>query len=893
MRDWRPEIERRLPPSVLAAIREGDVVRELAEHLDDRFDELRAAGVADDEATRLVLEELDDPAPLVRELQLMGATRPLPPPPLGVEARGWGGTDVWQDVRYGGRMLRKTPLVTFVAALTLALGLGANAAIFTLINTVVLQPLPYAAPDELVRIYESNASRGWPTFAVSQPNFLDWVANVRAFDQLAATGSTALTLTDNGESERVVAQTVTHSFLPVLGVTPHHGRNFTAEEDRPGGNTRVAILTFPYWQRRFGGDSGVLGRVLTLNNQSYTVVGILPETFNWGRTLELLVPLAPSPSAARTDHRLSVIGRMKRGIAIEQARADLAAIANSLAVQYPESNEGWSVNLLSFRDWLVPVETRRALAILAVAVIAVLLIACSNVASLLLARATARHKEISVRLALGARRGRVARQLLVEAVLLSLVAGAAGLLIAYGATAALRTLGPDTLPRLDEAAVDTRVVLFGLVLAIVTGVLFGLAPALTAMRSDVSETLKEGGRSGGAVPARQRLRGALVMCEIALSVMLLVGAAMLLRSFWQVLRVDPGFNTSQLLTMQISVPRGRFESGAHAWAFYERLLGELGRLPGVQSAALTSAVPMSPGNTAGGIRIPGRPATPDGNEGSADWRIVSPGYFKTMGIKLRGREFTSADTDDTRLVAIVSESFAERYWPGEDAIGKSVILSSAGEDARTVVGVAGDVRSFGLDATADPMAYFPTPAAAGWNPMSVVLRTTAEPTAMAASARGVLRSIDPTIPFYNVTTADALLAASMGPRRFMMVLIAVFAAVALVLAAVGLFGVMVYLVSQRGREIGIRIALGARPAHVFRSVIGRGLALAAAGAAAGVGGALWLAPLLESFLFEVNTLDLPALVSAPAMLVLVAALASYLPARRAMRVDPLSVLREE
>jgi putative ABC transport system permease protein len=578
---------------------------------------------------------------------------------------------------------------------------------------------------------------------------------------------------------------------------------------------------------------------------------------------------------------------------LDQATGDLTEVARRLEQQHPQSNEGWTVRTRSFYEWIIPETTRRSLTIFGVAAIAVLLIACSNVASLLLARATARHKEISVRLALGARRGRVVRQLLVEAVLLSLVAGAAGVLIAIGATTLLRNLEPGGLPRVDELSVDSRVVLFGLAMSVLTGLVFGLVPALTGLRVDVGETLKEGGRSGGGSPARQRMRSLLVVGELALSVALLVGAGMLLRSFWQVQKVDPGFDTAQLLSMQINLPSDRFPTHQRAWNFYDQLLGGLSALPGVHSVAMTSGVPMSPGNTATDVQVPGRPLASDGTDGSADWRIVSPGYFRTMGIRLRGREFTSADDGEGQAVTIVSESFAERYWPGEDAIGKTVVLASAGDMPRMVVGVARDVRSFGLDAVASPMAYFPTPAAARWNPMSIVMRTAGEPSAIAPSARSVLRKIDPTIPFYDVRTADELLAASMGPRRFMMFLILCFACVALALASVGLFGVMAYLVNQRAREIGIRLALGAQPTDVFRTVLRRGLMLATTGAICGVIGALWFAPLLEAFLFEVESRDPFTFVAAPLMLVAIALLACYLPARRAMRVDPVIALREE
>jgi putative ABC transport system permease protein len=901
MHNWRDEIERRLPGAARRSARLDEVLQELSEHLDERFEELRAGGTDEADARRLVLDELNESSALQREIALMTSAR-IAPPPIGDERRASFFGDVRQDLRFAARMLRKSPGFTAVAMLTLALGIGANTAIFTVINAVMLRPLPYAEPDRLVRIWESNPPLGWPTFGVSHPNYLDWAAQTRAFDALAAAASAGFTLSDGGNAERVIALASTHTFLPLLGTTPLIGRNFQADEDRPGGNTRVALLTYSYWHRRFGADPNVLGRTLTLNNQPYTVIGVLPEDFAWGAQLgsssttgglELIVPLAPDPARNRADHRLAVIGRLKAGITLDQAQADLAAVAATLQRQYPESNQGWTVRTRSFYEWIVPEETRRSLTIFAVAVLAVLLIACGNVASLMLARASARHKEISVRLALGARRSRVVRQLLVEAVLLSLIAGVAGLVIALGATRVLQGLSPGNLPRLGEVSIDARVIGFGLGISFLTGIVFGLVPAFTGLRVDVSETLKETARGGGSSPARQRFRGALVIGELALSVTLLVGAGMLLRSFWQVQKVDPGFNTDHILTMQLNLPLDRYDTAVKAWSFYERLLRELASVPGISAAALTSGVPMSPGNTSTNVRIPGREVAPGEKEGSADWRIVSPDYFRTMGIALRGREFAAADMSRTAPVTIVSQAFVKRYWPGEDALGKTAVLPSAGDNPATIVGIAGDVRSFGLDAETPPMVYFPTPAVPRWNPMSIVVRTEAEPTAMIASARATLRAIDPAIPFYGVTTVDELLDTTLGSRRFMMFLVTSFATIALVLASVGLFGVMAYLVAQRAREIGIRLALGARPADVFRSVIGRGFALAAIGATLGVAAAIWLTPLMESFLFEVNAVDPVTFIGAPITLVLVALLACYLPARRAMRLDPLVALREE
>jgi putative ABC transport system permease protein len=893
MRNWRQEVERRLPEAHQAG-----VVQELAVHLADRYEELRAAGASDEEAYQAVITELDQSEQLEHELAVMARHRPPPvplgAPPLAPHRRLSMFADIWQDVRFAARMLRKSPGFAAVVVVTLALGIGANTAIFTVINAVMLRPLPFDDPDRLVRIYESNPARGWPIFGVSHPNFLDWVSDNKTFDHIGAMVNTSFTLASGTETERVTGIAVSHRFLPALGATPVIGRNFLPEEDRPGGNRLVAILTHGFWQRQFGGDPNVLERTIVLTTNTYRVIGVLPEQFGWGdASLAVVVPLAADPARSRGDHRLLVIGRMKAGISLDTAFADMKTIASRLEQQYPESNRDWTVGIDSFYEWLVPEESRQSLLVFGAAVIALLLIACSNVASLMLARATGRDREISVRLALGARQGRLVRQLLVEALLLSAIAGVAGFLVAVGSMQLLRSLSPGTLPRLDEISIDQRVMLFGLVTSLATGVLFGLLPALSATRVDVNETLKEGTRTGSAGPSRQRVRHALVIAELALSVALLVAGGLLLRSFMQMQQVSPGFDTSRLLTLRLNLPPARYDTNAKAWEFYSQLLQRASALPGVSGVAMTSGVPLSGGGTAGEVHIPGRTSGTEADAGSADWRIVSPGYFKTMGIPLRGREFTPADNPKSQLVTIISEAAAARYWPGEDPIGKLVILGSFGKEPLVVVGVAGDVRSAGLDTVAAPAVYFPTPGAAMWNPMNIVVRSAVDPASLVPSMRAVLREVDSGVPFYDIRTGDEWLDQSMGPRRFTMILIACFAVVALILASVGLFGVMAYLVTQRTREIGIRLALGAHPREVFKLVLSRGLLLAIIGVTIGIGAAYQFSPLLEELLFEVKTLDPVTFIVAPLVLVVVALVASYLPARRAMRVDPLHALRHD
>jgi putative ABC transport system permease protein len=574
-------------------------------------------------------------------------------------------------------------------------------------------------------------------------------------------------------------------------------------------------------------------------------------------------------------------------------------IAAQIGKQFPESNGGWGIRMLTFYDWIVPPETRQSLLIFLGAVALVLLIACGNVASLLLARTAARHKELSVRVALGAGRSRIVRQLLVEALLLSLIAGLPALFAAWLSTRWLTAAGPAAgLPRLDEVSLDIRVFSFALAVVLVSGVLFGLLPALQASRADVGDTLKEGGRGSSGGPRGQRLRSALVVGEVALSVALLIGAGLLARSFIRVQQVQPGFRPDGVVTMRVNLPRTTYNNGARSRAFYERLLPQLAALPGVEAVATSSGVPLTPGSTGSELVFPGR-TLPAGTPSTADWRLVSPGYFRAMGVPVRGRDFDERDAPppqpkvDPPAVIIISEAFARRYWPNEDAIGKTVVISSFGRATQTIVGVAGDVRSFGLDVEPGPMVYASAVAYAGWNPMSLVIRSATEPASRVTDVRSIVKQIDPQVPVFDVALLSDALSDSLGSRRFNMYLLATFAGIALALATIGLFGVLAYLVSQRTRDIGIRLALGARPSDVFRLIIGQGMGLAIGGAAVGVAGALAAARVIKSLLFSVEPRDPLTFTTVPLLLLAVALVACYLPARRALRVDPLVALRAE
>jgi putative ABC transport system permease protein len=891
MPDWKHEVLRRLNDPVLA--RQPEVIEELAEHVEQRYRGLIARGRGESDAVAEALDELSDPSALARELR-----RLVPGPLVAPESARTGRRSVLatlrQDLWYAARVLRKNPGFTAVAVMALALGTGANTAIFSVVNTVMLRPLPFAEPDRLIRIWESNPDGGWPTFSASHPNFLDWRTRATAFERLAAITGVSYSLTSGEDAEIVRGYAVTADFLPILGTTPALGRNFLQEEDRPGGNTRVAIVSHGFWQRRFASDPSILQRTLTLNGLTYPIIGVLPDKFGWGgSTMDLIVPLAPNPARGRGDHRLLVIGRLKGSATLDQARTELTGIAAQLAEQYPASNRGWTVRLSTFYDWLVPDETRQALGVFAGAVLVVLLIACGNVANLLLARGAQRQREISIRAALGAERSRIVTQLLVEALLLAAIAGTIGIGIAILTTRLVVAYAPDALPRLDELTIDGRVLAFAMVSAILTSLIFGIVPALQTSKPNLTETLKEGTAGAGGSARRQRLRSALVVAEVALSVALLIGAGLLIRSFWRLQHVNPGFTTDGLLTMGITLPGSRYPTGEHAWAFYERLLSSVRALPGVQGAATVSLVPLGGGNTSSKIEIPGKAVAPGTQLPGADWRLVSPGYFRTLGIPLRGRDFADRDTKDAPPVAIISEQAARAYYPNEDALGRTIQISSFSQDPITIIGIANDIRSLGLDTDPGPMVYGSAKAFSGWNPMNVVLRSALDPASHAPAVRAAVRALDPSVPVYDIRPLTELFDDSLGPRRFNMYLLTCFAGVALLLACIGLFGVMAYLVSQRTHDIGVRLALGAAPRDVLRLILGQGLGLALAGAAIGVLGGLAGGSVMRSLLYSVTPTDVVTFVSVPLVLITVAVLACYVPARRAMKVDPLVALRSE
>ncbi len=806
------------------------------------------------------------------------------------------------ELRFALRQLRKSPAFTFIAILTLALGIGANTAIFSVVNAVILRPLPYKAPEQLVWIWETSPKNEIEEEPLSFPNFNDFRQQAQSFEAVGAfTGAAPILSGADGEPERLTGAAVVGDFFSVLGVEPVLGRKFVPEENEDGKN-RVAILSHAFWQRRFGGDPGLVGQQIQLNGNQYTVVGVMPPTFQdpvaaARRPVELWMPLAVTErmrSARRSDF-LSVIARLKHGGTVEQARAELKGIASRLEQQYPDTNTNWSVIVEPLHETLTG-NVRPALLILLGAVAFLLLIACANVANLLLARASARQREIAVRSALGASRARIIRQLLTENMLLSLAGGVAGLFIAWWGTRALLALSPGNIPRLSSVGLDPQVLLFTLLVSLVTGVLFGLAPALIVSKLNLNQTLKEGGRSSAEGAGGRRLRNGLAVAEIALSLILLVGAGLLIRSFLRLQEVNPGFNPDNLLAAELSLPSAKYAENQQVVNFYDQLLARVAEQPGVRSAALTTSLPLTGGGDILAFYVEGRPVARTDRTPDAEARVVNPDYFRTMEIPLRrGRVLTDQDAPDAPDAVVINEALARKYFAEEDPVGKRITFGdpqAANVEWFNIVGVVGDVRQSTLQAEPYPQvysAYRQTPRRA----LTIVLRTAGEPTAMANTLRQQVWSLDRQQPLHNVRTVEQVLAQSIARPRFNTLLITILAGVALVLAAVGIYGVISYSVTQRTHEIGVRMALGASSSNVLRLVVGQGMLLAGMGLAVGVLGAFAVTRIMGTLLYGVSANDPITYIVLVSLLGIIALVASYIPARRAMRVDPVVALRNE
>ena len=798
-------------------------------------------------------------------------------------------TDFVRDMRHAFRQLLKTPSFTVVAVLTLALGIGATSAIFSVVNTVLLRPLPYPEPDRLMIVNEIVPQYG--RFSVAPATFLDWRQQNTVFERIAAFSSGSVTLVNSEGPDRVPSAAVSWDTFDLLKVNPVLGRTFMEVEGTPGKDT-VAILSYGAWHRRFGGDPGMLHKTIMLNGKAITIVGVMPQGFYFpSRTTEIWTPMAVNPAtASRGGHFLGTIARLKPGVSVEQADTELKTISMRLAKQYPQQSADESAEVRPLREQIVA-NIRPALLTLLAAVGVVVLIACANVANLLLVRASVREKEIAIRSALGAGGRRLGLQMLAESIVLAVLGGALGLLIAYLVIQPIQALSAGSIPRVAELSIDGSVLAFVAAVSLLTGFLFGLAPAWHASRTTLGHVLKEGGRTSGGVRARW-IRSALLVGEVGLSIVLLVGAALLLRSFAKLTGVDPGFNPDPVIGFQVSLPATSYPDDHNRVAFFTRLLERLETNPQVRSAGMVQTLPLR-GTYVLSVNIQGRLEPDPAKVPSANYRVISPKYFEALGIPLlRGRVFTERDAEKSPMVAVVDQAFADKHFPTEDPIGRGIDIGNGSDGFYEIVGVVGSIRQEGLDANPNPTMYVPYRQDV-FSSMWILAKTTGDPAQLVATARQAVREIDPSLPAYNATPLGDTISESVAERRFSMLLLGVFAGVALFLAAVGLYGVVAYTVTQRTPEIGVRMAIGAQPAHVLRMVVGAGLKLAIAGVVLGTAAALLAARFISTMLFGVTPFDPASYFATTAMLLAVAALACYIPARRAMRVDPLVALRQE
>ena len=797
----------------------------------------------------------------------------------------------WQDVKYGVRMLVKTPGFTLVAVLTLALGIGANTAIFSVVHAVLLERLPYKNPDRLVFVWEHNLKRGRETNVVGPANFVRWREQAQSFEQLAAFSEWPANITGTGEPERVPIGYVTANFFEAIGAGAALGRTLV-EEDGKRGNDEVVVLSDGYWRRRFGSDPQVVGKTFNLNGRPQTVVGVMPETFRGLMSVEMWSPMVVDERFRNARGRwMVVVGRLKPGVQVEQAQAEMTTVAARIAQELPDFTGGWGANVVPLREQLVK-DLRPALLVLLGAVGFVLLIGCANLANLLLARAASREKEMAIRAALGAPRLRLLRQLLTESVLLAMLGGAAGVLLGAWSLEGLLQLVPAEIGRFTVVQLNREVLFFSAALSLATGLFFGLVPALIASRGAPNESLRQGGRTSAAGPSRPWLRDALVVSEVALSFVLLVGAGLLLRSFVRLQAVDGGFRTENVLSFQISLPGATYREPQRQVRFFGETVERLARLPGVMSAGAISWRPLGTGS-ATSFQVIGRPVPPHGEEPVAEVRVVTPHLFDTLGVPLlQGRGFGPEDSADAPKRVVINRTLAREHWPVEDPIGKHIRMSWGEDMDAEVIGVVGDVRLVALNTPPRATLYWALPQLP-YEFMTVMVRSQQDPTALVPAIKTEIAGLDPELPLAKVQTLEQVKDESLLQPRFSMTLLGLFAGLALLLAAVGTYGVLSYSVAQRRHEIGIRMALGAQRSDVFRLVLGGSLALLGTGVALGLAGAFYLSRFLRTLLFEVAPHDLVTFASIPVVLVAVGLLACYLPARRATRVDPLVALRYE
>ena len=899
MPDFKEEIRRRLAPLELTPAREAEITEELSQHLEEEYEHALSTGATAAEANGAVLKELNSTDLFAREFQggerRDGKDRDV----LGLWRRRSAWADILQDLRFAFRTLGNNPGFAIVAVLALALGIGANSAIFSVVNTLLLRPLPYKNAQQLVMIWENAAHLGFSKNTPSPANFLDWQKQNTVFEDMAAFAERSFNLTAAGQPERLDGRRVSANLFSLLGMKPIVGRDFVPQDDQPG--TKVALLNETLWKGRFGGDPDVVGRAIMLNGESYTVVGVMPGSVrlpafgNWRDQVWVPLAFSSAEAADRGDHFLQVIGRMKPGVTLDKAQAEMETIAARLAQEYPKYNTRIGAVVRPLHEEIVG-NMKPALLVLSGAVAFVLLIACANVANLLLARAAVRQKEIALRLALGADRLRLTKQLLVESVMLSLLGGIAGLALAYAGLQLLARFIPQDIAQPGLIGINANVLIFTFAVAIVTGLVFGLVPATQASRFNLSDTLKEGGRGSGAGGPGKRLRRVLVITEVAVSFVLLIGAGLLINSFMHLRNLNPGFRVDHLLVMNVDLAEVKYPDNARRTAFFDEVVRRVRVLPGVHSVAVAGNLPLTYNGDSMSIAVEGIPDPPPDQWPDVIYRAVGPGYFSTMGIPLvRGRDFNDEDKMDSTLTVVVSERTADHYWPSENPIGKRLKpgSSTSATPWRTVIGVVKDVRQNDFIAEPKMQMYFSYRQLTNLVPNALVVRTTVEPLSVAASVRNAIWAVDKDQPVSNIDSMEHVVATALARERFSMLLLAIFAGIALVLAAVGIYGVMSYSVAQQTQEIGIRIALGAKRSDVLKMTVAQGLKLVGIGLACGLAIAIVLTRVMATLLFGISATDPVTFLSITLVLLAVALLASYIPASRATKVDPMMALRAQ
>jgi predicted permease len=923
MPDWKQYVRAHLPPLGLGGAREQEIIEELAQQLEDCYADAIARGARDAEAATRAAAQIQDWQALAREFR--EAEQPMAERlatkldhysfPANIEPAAYNSVarkgallmnHLWQDVRYGWRMLARQPAFTAVAVLTLALGIGANTAIFSVVNGVLLRPLPFRDPSRLVILQVAARKIQPQPIPVSAPDIDDFRRLTRSFEDLSGFSNRRMNLTHGGAVEQLMAARTGAGVFPLLGIRPLYGRTFMPEEDRPG--QTLVVLGYGLWQQRFGGDPGIVGRTITLDRQPYLVIGIMPQDFQFPvrgtayfEPAQLWVPLALTPfdlNHRGDNFNFGVIARLKPAVSLAQAREDANLATQLIRESYPPE----TLNEIKLEAVVTPlgemvVSGVRTLLLLLGAVVFLLLIACANVSNLLLSRAAQRQKEIAIRVSLGATRRRLILQLLVESVLLSLSGAVLGLLLARWGTSLLVAAAPITIPQTQAIHMDSRVLAFTFFLSILVGLLFGLAPAFAATRADLHESLKEGGRGGNIGRRHSLVRSTLVVAQMGLALVLISGAGLLIRSFVRLLDTDPGFRAHHVLTAATPLPRVDYPRPDQVLGFYRALSQKLSSLPGVEAVGFSTDLPLE-GGWKRVFTVEERPVS--GGTLPMDFHsAVMANYLQALNIPLkRGRYFTEQDDENALGVVIISESMARRFWPSEDPIGKRLKwgVAQSNNPWLTIVGVVGDVKQGAIDAETMPHSYQPLPQlgeAISFFGAQMVVRAGMDSASITSAVRGALQGIDPNVPLVNIRTMDDVVAQSNAPRRFTMFLLAIFAGAALFLAAIGIYGVLAYAVAQQTHEIGVRMALGAQPRDVVRLVVGQGMRLAAIGAGLGVAAALFLSRLMVGMLYEVKPSDPVTFASVLVVLLIVALLACYIPARRATRVDPLAALRYE